>query len=80
MVGAYITTTEDLNYLKSVVMEKGNKIAALKEDFKSSRQLFDVYSDIDKTYLQIVKEDYITSILKEQRRKQGHDNKPSKTM
>ena len=75
-----ITTTEDLSYLKSVVMEKGNKIAALKEDFKSSRQLFDVYSDIDKTYSQITEQNYFASILKEQRTKHDYDNKPSKTM
>ena len=71
-----ITTTEDLNYLKSVVMEKGNKIAALKEDFKSSRQLFDVYSDIVKTYMDITKEDYVSQLIKVQQEMEKNASLP----
>ena len=62
--------------MKSVVMEKGNKIAALKEDFKSSRQLFDVYSDIVKTYMDITKEDYVSQLIKVQQEMEKNASLP----
>ena len=65
-----ITTQDDLSYLASVVQDKGKKIAALKDNFKSSRQLLDVYSDIAKTYHEISKGDYVSRLATEERQRQ----------
>jgi hypothetical protein len=70
-----ITTQDDLSYLASVIRNKGIKIAALKDDFKSSRQLFDVYSDIAKTYHEISQGDYISRLTEEGRNIQESKNK-----
>lgn len=57
-------------------------MTALKENFKSCQQLYEVYSDIAKTYYDISKGDYISELVEEERRRleQEVQRKKNKTI
>lgn len=48
-------------------------MTALKENFKSCQQLYEVYSDIAKTYYDISKGDYVSKLVEEERRKKEQE-------
>ncbi len=63
-----INNRNDMEHLQAVQRETGKKMTALKENFKSCQQLYEVYSDIAKTYYDISKGDYISKLVSEKRR------------
>lgn len=68
-----IRTLADLDRMKAAFAETDKKTAALKENFKRCQQLFDVYSDIAKTYYEIFQGDYITKLVEEERQRQEQE-------
>ena len=46
------------------------KIAALKNSFENCKQMYDVYTDIAKTYYDISKGDYISNLIEEKKREE----------
>ncbi len=77
-----INNRNDMEHLQAVQRETGKKMTALKENFKSCQQIYEVYSDIAKTYYDISKGDYISKLVEEERRskKQEFQLKRSKTI
>ena len=63
-----IRSRSDYDYLKKVNSEMEQKAAPLKEKFERCRQLYDLYSDIAKTYHEISQGDYISRLVEEKRR------------
>lgn len=71
-----ITSYSDYEYLKSVVADTEQKAAPLKENFKKCSRLYDIYSEITKTYYEISREDYISRLIEEeQKRCESHHTK-----
>ena len=68
-----IRTPADLDRMKAAFAETDKKTAALKENFKRCQQLFDVYSDIAKTYYDISSSDYISRLVEEERKRQEQE-------
>ncbi len=58
-----IKSHSDIDRLKSLQQETNKKIAALKNSLESCKQLYEVYTNIAKTYHDIVSEDYISKII-----------------
>ena len=61
-----IVSRSDFEYLKSVIAETKKKAASLNESFERCRQLYELYSEITKTYNEISKGDYISRLLEEE--------------
>ena len=61
-----ITSRSDYEYLKSVIADTKQKSAPLKENFERCRQLYELYSEISKTYYEISKGDYIAWLVEEE--------------
>ena len=70
-----ITSRSDYEYLKSVVADTQKKAAPLKENFKKCSKLYELYSEIAKTYHEISRGDYISRLVEEQRKTIGTDQK-----
>ncbi len=68
-----INSRSDMEHLQAVQREMGKKMAALKENFKSCQQLYEVYSDIAKTYYDISKGDYVSKLVEEECRKKEQE-------
>ena len=64
-----INSRSDYDRLKALHQETDKKIAALKSNFENCKQLYDIYSDIAKTYYDISKGDYISRLVDEERKK-----------
>ena len=74
-----ITSHSDYEYLKSVVADTQKKTAPLKENFEKCRQLYELYSEIAKTYYEISRGDYIARLVEEQRKTvDAEKQKPSR--
>lgn len=74
-----IVSRSDFEYLKSVVAETEEKTAHLKENFEKRSRLYDIYSEITKTYYEISRGDYISRIVEEkQNAMQAEQNKSNK--
>lgn len=69
-----ITSRSDYEYLKSVIDDTRQKAAPLKENFEKCSQLYNIYSDIAKTYREISQGDYISKLIEQQQEK----NTPTK--
>jgi hypothetical protein len=67
-----------LKFLRLLKITYGNykKIAVLKDNFKDCEQLYSVYSDIVGTYRAIIKGDYISRLVEEERIKREREKKP----
>lgn len=63
-----ITSRSDYDYLKSVISDSKQKAAPLKDNFEKCSRLFNLYSEIAKTYYEITKGDYISRLVEEQRK------------
>lgn len=61
-----ITSRSDYEYLKSVIADTKQKSAPLKENFERCSRLYELYSEIAKTYYEISKGDYITQLVEEE--------------
>lgn len=46
------------------------ELAVLKSNFENCKRMYDVYSDIAKTYYDISKGDYISSLISEKKREE----------
>ncbi len=64
-----INSRSDCDRLKALHQETDKKITALKSNFENCKQLYDIYSDIAKTYYDISKGDYISRLVDEERKK-----------
>ena len=69
-----ITSRSDFEYLKSVVADTQKKTAPLKEKFEKCSRLYELYSEIAKTYYEISKGDYITRLVEEEQKNRKHSN------
>ena len=60
-----IRNRSDYDYLKKVNSEAEQKAAPLKKHFEKCRQLYELYSEIAKTYHEISQGDYISRLVEE---------------
>ncbi len=65
-----INNRSDCNRLKAFHQETSEKIAVLKSNFENCKRLYDIYSDIAKTYYDISKGDYISNLISEKKREE----------
>ncbi len=72
-----INNRSDCNRLKAFHQETSEKIAVLKSNFENCKRLYDIYSDIAKTYYDISKGDYISRLVDEERNKREHKKSKS---
>ncbi len=63
-----ITSRSAYEYLKSVIADIEQKAAPLKENFEKCSRLYDIYSDIAKTYYEISRGDYISRLVEKQQK------------
>lgn len=70
-----INSRSNMEHLQAVQRETGKKMTALKENFKSCQQLYEVYSDIAKTYYDISKGDYISRLIQKEKINEKHNIK-----
>jgi len=63
-----IKSRSDCDRLKAFHRETSEKIAVLKSNFENCKLLYDIYSDIAKTYYDISKGDFISSLISEKKR------------
>lgn len=73
-----IQSRSDYEYLKTVVANTEKKTALLKEKFERGRQLYDLYSDIAKTYYDISRGDYISRLVEEERQNRERNDRSNK--
>lgn len=69
-----IRSRSDYDYLKKVNSEMGQKATPLKENFERCKRLYDLYSDIAKTYYEISQGDYISRLVEEECRQARERN------
>jgi hypothetical protein len=65
-----IHSKADIDHLRNQAYRLQAKINALKDTLEKTRQRYDVYCDISKTYGEISKGDYISNLVKEERKRQ----------
>ncbi len=70
-----IASRSDFEYLKSVIADTEQKAAPLKENFEKCSRLYDIYSEIAKTYYEISRGDYISRLVEEERQSREHNNR-----
>lgn len=70
-----IASRSDFDYLKSVVADTKQKSAPLKANFEKCNRLYNLYSEIAKTYYDISRGDYIARLVEEQRKVTRTDQK-----
>lgn len=72
-----IVTRSDYEYIKSVIANTEQKAAPLKNSFDKCSRLYELYSDIAKTYYDISRGDYISRLVEEKRRADDMERKKS---
>jgi len=72
-----IKSRSDCDRLKAFHRETSEKIAVLKSNFENCKRLYDIYSDIAKTYYDISKGDYISRLVDGERNKRERLRKKS---
>ena len=65
-----IHSKADYDLLRNQTYSLQTKINALKDTLEKTRQRYDVYCDISKTYGEISKDDYISNLVEEERKRQ----------
>ena len=73
-----IHSKADYDLLKNQTYSLQAKINALKDTLEKTRQRYDVYCDIAKTYDEISKNDYISNLVEEERQRQEQVKKKNK--
>ena len=73
-----IHSKADYDLLKNQTYSLQAKINALKDTLEKTRQRYDVYCDISKTYGEISKGDYISNLVEEERKRQEQVKKKNK--
>ena len=67
-----INSHEDFEQLKQVQCITKQKISALNSNFENCKKLYEVYSDIAKTYQEISKGDYISRLVEEKKKQENN--------
>ncbi|MCM1167284.1 MAG: hypothetical protein NC299_16190, partial [Lachnospiraceae bacterium] len=75
-----ITCRSDYEHLKSVIADTRQKAAPLKESFEKSSRLYEVYSEIAKTYYEISRGDYISRLVEEEWQSRERDKRSNKSI
>ncbi len=70
MLANHIITVADVDDLRSRAAGLHKKIGGLREKLDECKKRFDVFSDIQKTYGEITKPDYISGLVEEERKRQ----------
>ncbi len=70
LINNNINSRSDCDRLKAFHQETSEKIAVLKSNFENCKRLYDIYSDIAKTYYDISKGDYISNLISEKKREE----------
>ncbi len=65
-----INSREDFEHLKQLQSDTKQKISALNSNFENCKKLYEVYSDIAKTYQEISQGDYISRLVEEKKRQE----------
>ena len=78
MENIVILTEADVDLLRKDITEKSKKISALKENLEGCRQRYDVYSDVEKTYTEISKGDYLSNLVEEEKKRRELETKSIK--
>ena len=65
-----INSGGDFERLKQLQSDTKQKISALNSNFENCKKLYDVYTDIAKTYHEISKGDYISRLMEEKKRQE----------
>ncbi|MCM1166949.1 MAG: hypothetical protein NC299_14940, partial [Lachnospiraceae bacterium] len=65
-----ITCRSDYEYLKTVINDTKQKAVPLKENFEKCSRLYNIYSDIVKTYREISQGDYISKLIEQQQQQE----------
>ena len=73
-----IHSKADIDQLSNQTYSLQSKINALKGTLEKTRQRYDVYCDISKTYGEISKGDYISNLVEEERKRQEQVKKKQK--
>ena len=73
-----IHSKADYDLLKNQTYSLQAKINALKDTLEKTRQRYDVYCDIYKTYGEISKDDYISNLIEKERKRQEQIKKKTK--
>ncbi len=73
-----IHTLADIDRLKERTDNLSKIISALKENLEGCRQRYDVYSDIAKTYAEILQGDYISKLVEEERQRREQETHKQK--
>ena len=73
-----IHSKADIDHLRNQAYRLQAKINALKDTLEKTRQRYDVYCDIAKTYGEISKGDYISNLIEEERKRQEQVKKKNK--
>ena len=73
-----IHSKADIDQLSNQTYSLQSKINALKGTLEKTRQRYDVYCDISKTYEEISKGDYISNLVEEERKRQEQAEKKQK--
>ncbi|WP_294469342.1 hypothetical protein [uncultured Ruminococcus sp.] len=73
-----IHSKADIDHLRNQAYRLQAKINALKDTLEKTRQRYDVYCDISKTYGEISKGDYISNLVEEERKRQERVKKKHK--
>lgn len=68
-----ISSRSDYEYLKSVIANTEQKAAPIKENFEKCSRLYDLYSEIAKTYYEISRGDYISRLAEKEQKKQERE-------
>ncbi len=65
-----INSHEEYQHLKQLQFDINQEISALNSNFNSCKKLYDVYSDIAKTYHEISQGDYISNLIEEKKKQE----------
>ena len=76
---AAILSVADADCLRERVGILDKKITALKGDLDKTRQQYEVYCDIRDTYYKISKEDYLSNLVEEERKRREQAKKKNKS-
>ena len=70
MLANHIMTAADVDDLRGRVAGLNKKIGGLREKLDECRQRYEVFSDIQKTYAEISRQDYVAKLVEEERQRQ----------
>ena len=79
MLANHIMTAADVDDLRSRVESLRKKIGGLREKLNECKQKYDVFTDIQKAYAEISKQDYISGLVEEERQRQEQMKKKKRS-